>query len=213
MSKVKDLLSGLETENGYSPVSGVLNTITFGKSIPLYIILSFFIAFVCEIAFCTLTWMLIDSIVGCIFLTVLSLILFVYQFFTGTIFLVVYNLVDNIEHILLGTLEPIERVYEKWTDSGKLKMSKKEFVSTVLKEEVIPGVLNSIYLGNFKEKVQSCISIDLDVNELEGEDEIDISYGINRGLEKSKKGVTKPYVMSFKILGGFSLLIILFNLI
>ena len=213
MSKVKELLSGLETENGYSPVSGVLNTLTFGKSIPLYIVLSLLIALVCEIAFCTLTWMFIDSIVGCIFLTVLSLILFVYQFFTGTIFLVVYNFVDNIEHILLGTLEPIEKVYEKWTASGKLNMSKKEFVSIVLKEEIIPGVLNNIYLGSLKEKVQSYISIDIDVNELEGESEVDISSGIKRGLEKSKQGVTKPYNMSFKILGGLSLLVILFHLI
>ena len=210
--KVKEIIKGYETESGHAPVSGVIDTLTFGKYVPFYLLQSIAVAVLSFVLINIAIWVYLDGLALSVLLSFGSLLGSVYLLFTGVFYFVFKNFINNIEGIILGTVEPIEKVYEKY--KNKTSLSKKEFVITALKEEVFPVILNSVpFLKTSKKSLESIFNGITESVEKQPETNGSYAEKLNFSFEKAKLGVTKPYMMALKVYGVFSLLIVLLILI
>ena len=212
MSNIKEALLNYESEEGHNPIGGLLNTLTFMKSLPVYLVVSLSIALSVFIGINILIWGFLPNWVLCLLFSVTSLIGTIYLSFTGFFYFAMTNFIDNLKDIVLGTIDPIEKVYWKYTDKGDLKMTKREFFTKVIKEEIFTSLLDNVLLRRFKGRMSSVF--DGVLGNMEGgsnwnEETDSIKLKLEGSFEKVESIATKPYFTALKIWGGFSLLIIL----
>lgn len=214
MSKVGNVLKNYESENGHSPVASVLDTITFAKYVPMYMMISIGISLFCFIGINLISWIYLDSVLLCILFTIGSVFGSGYIAMTGFFYFFMVNFIKNIEGVVLGTLGPIEKVYNKWSD--KTTMNKRDFILAVLKEEIFPSLVNNAILKKFNVKIAGFfdgVSKEIENQTDENDDANSIYDKMADFFEKQKVAVTKSYFISLKIYGAFSLLIVLLILI
>ena len=156
---VKEILTDYENNNGHSLFAGIFEMLTFVKSIPLYIAMSLAISLSLLIGINVATWMFMNNWVLSLLLTPVSIGIAVYLSITGFFYFTVTSLIENLQNIVLGTIDPIEKVYWKWHMNNHSKMTKREFVILVLKEEVFPSLFNNIILRRFKSRMAKIFEI------------------------------------------------------
>ena len=108
---VKEILTDYENNNGHSLFAGIFEMLTFVKSIPLYIAMSLAISLSLLIGINVATWMFMNNWVLSLLLTPVSIGIAVYLSITGFFYFTVTSLIENLQNIVLGTIDPIEKVY------------------------------------------------------------------------------------------------------
>lgn len=214
MSKIANALKSYEDKEGYSPVSGLIDTLTFAKSIPVYIGMTLVISAFIFITYNVINWVFMGNAFLSILFTIGSLLGTIYVAIMGFFYFLMVNMIDGLQNLVVGTLKPIERVYEKWSD--KTTMSKKDFILAVLKEEVFPSLLSNWILRRYKVRISSHLDGIMQFADKQA-DENDDADSLGKKFEsffkKQNEAVTKSYVLSLKIYGVFFIILVLFILI
>ncbi len=233
--KSEDLKKFLEQQkeggSDSNPIMAGLSLLTFGKSIPINVIKAVVLAVLIYVLiniglyFLGVDWWiqliaLIGGLIGGVILA-----------FTGSIRFVAHSFIDSVSELLVGTLNPIESIYQNWQATSNEKISKKEFTMNVLQQVVVPNVLGSISKLPFKNTLSKNLSSiigniatdqniktqKLAVKEVGDNDDDDPTFlsnmigTIEHSASKTRRGLNAPFKYSLWFFIGFSVVLLVLS--
>lgn len=185
---------------------------------------SFYVLMIVLLFVFSASWILIIIAIAVGFLTTIALS------FAGSIKFVSDSFLDNVSRVLIGLLQPIDKIYSYYQQSSTSNLSRREFTINFLRESFVPTIIDKMNSIPFKSKLQNRLQalvnyLETSTNKpaaLKNEEVIvgkatnvqstpklnqdpdffsNMGRSIEAGVDKIKTGYDKPFYMTMKIVG------------
>lgn len=160
-SSLKSLADNYQDKNGNNPFVSAISILTFLKSIPIHM---FFAALSSLMFFITMTWITLAMFSEVNLL--MKFIVYVFGIIPALIIAVVAfakyvtsSFLSSLKELLIGILQPIDDIYDKWKEVSTEKISKKEFISKFFREVIFPNLKNQLIGIFFKKKLTKALAL------------------------------------------------------
>ncbi len=220
---IQNIVGRIKDKEGRNPFIAIASLITFPKTIPLNIILSFmfsigvYIIGLIVLSYLNAGWIIITIIA---LITVLPAIVFFILSFQK---LTTTDLLNNIKDVLLSVVPPIQELYTTLDEGQKENLSRGQFTLKVINEVVIPNFISLIPFLPFRKKFIKSINKAIDklgkVNKetvVEESSELSSTLwfeNIEKNIDRSISVLSKPFTVTLYLYFGFWFLLWLFFLL
>jgi hypothetical protein len=202
-SRIEEKIKSLKNDSEYDLIGGFIDTITFGKSIPFYIIKCVVLSLIMVLVANLISWVYVDNAWINITYSLFSIPLLIFMIISDSFSTILGKFIESLENAVLGNLVPIDSLYKNIKEDGGIGISKKKFTGIVLRKFIFPNIIEYVPTKFIKKKAE--LLFDKVLEATKEDESINSSDDVNNSetvekikslFEKYSEKVSKPFFWS-----------------